>query len=963
MLRSLRNRPTSALQRTWHGPDADFEPDTFTLNEKAPATSDLNLTKRPRWFRLEVAALSEIAVNFRVRATPADLGVKAGVIWIRFMDSNGQELTSQKRLASGRNGHYRYIIPDGTGQESFKLETPDKCVELQLGFESWQPTNTLAVSNSISVIQAIAIPVPRNHANVTEEAAGVVRIDSSADGHVNLGLEPKWVTVSAHDHKDLEATLQLSGSEPASGRAGVVWVKFLDRSGDDISSRVEIPTGQKGDYYYITPDKSGQFSFRLHAPAECTSIRLGLAAWQASASPTELVNALRFKTLPAAAAKGLKPGIGPLRELSKPILIAPELQTADAAIPLTPTPRWIRVSVPRQQQIRVTVAVNEATRHRTAKSALLLVDFRAKDGKPVAASGIKSSEVVGPYVYLDTTLLGSQDFSFSVPAAAVEFRFAIRNWDAPDGEVFVRNRVEVNPVVQVASAVAASKAGRIDQPLVSGALETRKSPRDLKVAIICDEFTFNSLKYEFRPIVLNPETWREQLEESQPDLFFCESAWSGVDSVTRPWKGRVYTSSNFKKDYRTEVLGILEWCKDRDVPTVFWNKEDPTHYPDRVHDFVDTAVRFDHVFTTDRTCVERYKEDYGHNSVHCLPFATQPRLFSPVNSGERTDEVIFAGSWYANHEERSREMDTIFRQLLAAGMPVKIYDRFYGSDDELHEFPEFLKEFTVPAVSHEHLSTIYKSSKFGLNINTVTGSPTMFARRAFELMSSNTLVLSNDFAGAREFFGDTLIRVGEGHDEVASLTKERVEELRDEALHNVLAHHTYGHRFREVLDAIGFEYLGAAEEFAIVFPVSNRAEAAAALTTFNGLVTVASRVLLLLTNDIQGTEIREFYTEFNRYGVTVVSAALAASQEVEAASVVPGSHFAVLDPSSDIKPDELWRAQLHTAYIDGPIVIRSDRKYVFTAHHRIANLVAPRDYLATVMSDAGSIVAGNFYHV
>lgn len=961
MLRSLRNRRTSQLQRTWHGPDASSEPMAFVLNKRASPSANITLSKRTRWFRLEVAALSSITVKIKILATAPDLGAKSGVIWIRFLDRQGQELRSQKRLASGKNGHYRYIVPDGTGGERFTLETPDNCVELQLGFESWISANSLAISNTISIAQSITIPVPRQDLSAPNGSAGIVRIDPSGDGHLSLRLEPTWLTISAHEHKDVEATIQVVGSEPTSGRAGVVWVKFLNRSGEDVSSRVEIPTGQKGDYYYITPDAAGRYTFRLHAPADCTSIRLGFAAWQASSSPTQLQNRALFRVVPATAAEGLNQGIGPLRELSQPLLIARELQSSDVPIALTPTPQWIRVSVRGKQQVRVTVSVDEATSHRTTKSALLLVDFRTNDGKAIAGPGIKTSEIVGPYVYLDTSVLGSQDFNFEVPGGAVELRLAMRNWDSPDGTVSVRNRIEVNPVTVTTVAVTTAKS--VQTAAVVVAADTIKAPRDLTVAIICDEFTFNSLKYEFRPIVLHPATWREQVEASPPDLFFCESAWSGVDSETRPWKGRVYASSNFKRDNRTELLEILEWCKDNEVPSIFWNKEDPTHYLDRIHDFVDTAVRFDHVFTTDRHCVDQYKQDYGHNSVHCLPFATQPRLFNPINGHNRTGDVIFAGSWYANHEARSQEMDTIFRQLLAAGMPVKIYDRFYGADDELHEFPEFLKEFTLPAVSHDHLASIYKSSKFGLNINTVTGSPTMFARRAFELMSSNTLVLTNDFAGVREFFGDTLVRVGEGHNELEALTDERVEELRDKALHNVLAHHTYGHRVREILDAIGFDYTGAAEEFTIVFPVSNRAEAASALTTFNGLVTVASRVVLLLTNEIQGTEIREFYAEFNRYGVTVVSAAIAATQEVEPESVVPGSHFAVLAPASDIKPDELWRAQLHTAYIDGPIVIRSEKKYAHSSHHRLENLIAPREYLKTVMAQSGSVVAGDFYHV
>ncbi|BDZ42873.1 hypothetical protein GCM10025865_21720 [Paraoerskovia sediminicola] len=45
----------------------------------------------------------------------------------------------------------------------------------------------------------------------------------------------------------------------------------------------------------------------------------------------------------------------------------------------------------------------------------------------------------------------------------------------------------------------------------------------------------------------------------------------------------------------TELRGITRWCRENDVPTVFWNKEDPVHFDL----FVATAALFDVVFTTD----------------------------------------------------------------------------------------------------------------------------------------------------------------------------------------------------------------------------------------------------------------------------------------------------------------------------------------------------------------------------
>ena len=44
------------------------------------------------------------------------------------------------------------------------------------------------------------------------------------------------------------------------------------------------------------------------------------------------------------------------------------------------------------------------------------------------------------------------------------------------------------------------------------------SPRALTVAMIADEFTFNSFSSEFRAVAINPDNWEAELEEHNPDL-------------------------------------------------------------------------------------------------------------------------------------------------------------------------------------------------------------------------------------------------------------------------------------------------------------------------------------------------------------------------------------------------------------------------------------------------------------
>ncbi|MBB5703759.1 FkbM family methyltransferase [Ochrobactrum daejeonense] len=398
----------------------------------------------------------------------------------------------------------------------------------------------------------------------------------------------------------------------------------------------------------------------------------------------------------------------------------------------------------------------------------------------------------------------------------------------------------------------------------------------IKVATILDEFSFGSFACEFQAIPVEPDNWRERFESEKPDIFFCESAWSGPDSVRRPWKGKIYASVNFKKENRTALLSILEYCKANGIPTVFWNKEDPTHFDDKVHDFIKTAQNFDFVFTSAEECVERYRLEHGCKNVFALPFATQPRMFNPLEiADERTKDIVFAGSWYAVHKERSELMERILDRFLDDGYSLKIYDRYFGTDDDNHIFPERFRSYLLPPVSHKELDRIYKSSLFGLNFNTATQSATMFARRVFELMSSNTLVLSNYSVGVDKMFGEDVVFVDRDPSRLNELSDQAVQSIRESALRNVLENHTYEKRWEFILDSIGFRYRKNDRSTTLISRIKDRAEAEKTIEYFSLIEALFpdAKLLLLLSTEMPDDEVAIYYQDYNRYGYGVVSEA------------------------------------------------------------------------------------------
>lgn len=445
----------------------------------------------------------------------------------------------------------------------------------------------------------------------------------------------------------------------------------------------------------------------------------------------------------------------------------------------------------------------------------------------------------------------------------------------------------------------------------------------IRVGLIADEFTTNSFVDEFHAIAIEPTNWRQRFEQEQPDVFFCESAWSGPDPIRRPWKGKIYASKNFSKENRTVLLEILDYCRKNGIPTLFWNKEDPTHFTDRVHDFVKTAKEFDFIFTTAAECIEGYEREYSVSRVFALPFATNPRLFNPIEAGARSSRVVFAGSWYANHIQRCKDMEQILDAIRADGFELEIYDRYHGDPDPLHIWPERYQHYLRPSQPHERMPAVYKSSRFGLNFNTVTRSPTMFARRVFELMSSNTLVISNYAQGTAEMFGDLIIYADREPERLGSLSDADIDQLRSRALAKVLSEHTYRHRWLQILNDIGFPHQAREISITAVCEVYQRSDALAAIAWFQqyGLSMPGARLLLLASDAMPDHDVPELYREFNRFGVTVTARSYASRYAMlDRYRPIETSHFIVVDPKNPPIPGWLAEAILHLQYTsDYPI--------------------------------------------
>lgn len=315
--------------------------------------------------------------------------------------------------------------------------------------------------------------------------------------------------------------------------------------------------------------------------------------------------------------------------------------------------------------------------------------------------------------------------------------------------------------------------------------------KSLRIATIMDEFSWQSYSPEANMLQLTPGGWLDELENFQPNILFVESAWRGKDKL---WKNCVHKVPS-------ELMGILHWCEKHHVPTVFWNKEDPIHF----ETFINTASLFNFVFTYDFNCVSRYKTILKHNNIYYLPMGVQPIMFNPIEKYKRKDAFCFAGSYYRKYIERTKNLEEYLLHF-PEFKKVEIYDRQYGKNDPDYMFPDKFLPFIKGNLPYTEIDKAYKGYIYSINLNSLKQAQSL-ARRVYELMACNTLIVSNFSRGVQSQMGELTI-LSDSAKEIIRRIKELeaqpagADKLRLAALRKVMSESTYQDRLAYIVSKI-----------------------------------------------------------------------------------------------------------------------------------------------------------------
>ncbi len=376
----------------------------------------------------------------------------------------------------------------------------------------------------------------------------------------------------------------------------------------------------------------------------------------------------------------------------------------------------------------------------------------------------------------------------------------------------------------------------------------QSKPNSIKVACILDEFSYHCFRYECNLLYLTFSKWESQIQEFQPDFVLIESAWSGLDTS---WKEKLSMPSK-------EIITLLEFCKKAKIPTAFWNKEDPIDF----ERFLYLAKKVDFIFTSDIDCVAKYKYYAKHSRVYCLPFAAQTKFCNPIEELSRKDGFCFAGSYYMRFPNRHKDFSTIIDAAKAL-KPVAIYDRNYGKSHAHNSYPQEFQDLIIGGLNFEEIQKAYKGYKFGININSIKNSQTMFARRVFELLASNTIVLSNFSRALRYFFGDLVIasdNIQEIHKNLSPLIKEDLyyRKFRLLGLRKVMSEHTYKDRFSFICSVIFKNFTPYCKPPIYIYSqINSLEEYQRVIAYFKEQKTINNKTLILYKNFNQNLEAQD----------------------------------------------------------------------------------------------------------
>ena len=164
-------------------------------------------------------------------------------------------------------------------------------------------------------------------------------------------------------------------------------------------------------------------------------------------------------------------------------------------------------------------------------------------------------------------------------------------------------------------------------PPVPGWVPLKKTKNStLRFACIAGEGLSCGLAFEGEMLTLTPDNWRQAIQYGKLDFILIESFWE-------TFSGHWYMGLFEKSPYHGELVSLIDFAKERSVPTVFWMTRGHEYH----HLYKHCAQYFDLVCCADSLETTLFAE--MSIQAHLLLPCVQPALYNPFRHFEHKEEL------------------------------------------------------------------------------------------------------------------------------------------------------------------------------------------------------------------------------------------------------------------------------------------------------------------------------------
>lgn len=321
-----------------------------------------------------------------------------------------------------------------------------------------------------------------------------------------------------------------------------------------------------------------------------------------------------------------------------------------------------------------------------------------------------------------------------------------------------------------------------------------------RVMTLLNEYGHACFKDVFDQLPATPEAWLNRLDDDV-DMLLVTSRW-------------VASTAGLKAGHQEKVgegadnglLTLLFECRKRHIPTVFWFQEDARSYDT----FIETARRFDYVFSVDPSTLVPFRNDLNHGRVHLLDFAAQQKVHFPEIADAKNARVALFGS--DKTKEYGQWPDSIKASLdglLEKEMLDIYHDAPSGSEIAYSKYPEKFGGCIQPSILGDDLSEkVFKKYSLIIEAPVQEACIEKSSIRRYEMAGCGAPVIFSSSDALSEKV-DTYSYQGkedcaEIDQQIDSVLSGSLDSLKTVAQGVRLVHseHTYQHRFAQLVEKI-----------------------------------------------------------------------------------------------------------------------------------------------------------------